>query len=153
MFHQVSESWRAFLLLSLFLQLASWMLVIYWSRCHWHNHPISRALQAHIQPPNSGWGSVAASVNNEFRQIDKFATGLPGARIIVTENWVLKVSKKSSKLQSAGHVQPNTLIYTALVLKKIRLLFKMTLGVTITICIECLSDAISEVSLLWEKLC
>ncbi|XP_042349106.1 E3 ubiquitin-protein ligase TM129 isoform X1 [Plectropomus leopardus] len=90
--HQVSDSWRAFLLLSLCLQLASWTLVIYWSRHHWHNHPISRALQAHIQPPHSSWGSVASSVNTEFRRIDKFATGAPGARVIVTDSWVFKVT-------------------------------------------------------------
>ncbi|KAG7241641.1 hypothetical protein INR49_025403 [Caranx melampygus] len=90
--HQVSNSWRAFLLLSLCLQLTSWTLVIYWSRHHWHNHPISRALQAHVQPPHPGWGSVAANVNTEFRRIDKFATGAPGARVIVTDSWVLKVT-------------------------------------------------------------
>ncbi|XP_044061618.1 E3 ubiquitin-protein ligase TM129 isoform X2 [Siniperca chuatsi] len=90
--HQVSDSWRAFLLLSLCLQLASWTLVIYWSRRRWHNHPISRTLQAHVQPPHSSWGSVATSINSEFRRIDKFATGAPGARVIVTDSWVLKAS-------------------------------------------------------------
>lgn len=94
---QVSDSWRAFLLLSLCIQLTSWTLVIYWSRHHWHNHPICRALQAHIQPPHPGWGSVATSVNTEFRRIDKFATGAPGARVIVTDSWVLKVSEKLQK--------------------------------------------------------
>ncbi|XP_040904936.1 E3 ubiquitin-protein ligase TM129 [Toxotes jaculatrix] len=90
--HQVSDSWRAFLVLSLCLQLASWTLVIYWSRHHWHNHPISRSLQAHVQPPHSSWGQVAANINTEFRRIDKFATGAPGARVIVTDTWVLKVT-------------------------------------------------------------
>lgn len=97
-FQQVSDSWRAFLLLSLCLQLASWMLIIYWSRHHWRNHPISQTLQAHIQPLHSGWGSVAASINTEFRRIDKFATGVPGARVIITDNWVLRVSKKSGSV-------------------------------------------------------
>nr|XP_046261822.1 E3 ubiquitin-protein ligase TM129 [Scatophagus argus] len=90
--YQVSDSWRAFLLLSLCLQLTSSAFVIYWSHCHWHNHPISQALQAHVQPPHSCWASVATSINNEFRRIDKFATGPPGARVIVTDNWVLKVT-------------------------------------------------------------
>lgn len=89
---QVSDTWRAFLLLSLCIQLTSWTLVIYWSRHHWHNHPISRALQAHVQPPHAGWGSVASSINTEFRRIDKFSTGAPGARVFVTDSWVLKVS-------------------------------------------------------------
>ncbi|KAL6118040.1 tmem129 [Pungitius sinensis] len=106
-FHkQVSDSWRAFLLLSLCIQLTSWTLVIYWSRHHWHNHPICRALQAHIQPPHPGWGSVATSVNTEFRRIDKFATGAPGARVIVTDSWVLKVTTYHvyMALQSECHV-------------------------------------------------
>ena len=89
--HQVSDGWRVFLLLSLCLQLVSWTLIIYWSQYHWHNHPISRALQAHVQPPYSSWGSVATSINTEFRRIDKFATGAPGARVIITDSWVLKV--------------------------------------------------------------
>ncbi|XP_070693135.1 E3 ubiquitin-protein ligase TM129 isoform X1 [Pempheris klunzingeri] len=90
--YEVSDGWRAFLLLSLCLQLVSWMFIIYWSRHRWHNHPISRVLQAHVQPPHSSWGSVATSINTEFRRIDKFATGAPGARVIVTDSWVLKVT-------------------------------------------------------------
>ncbi|XP_037636817.1 E3 ubiquitin-protein ligase TM129 [Sebastes umbrosus] len=90
--HEVSDGWRAFLLLSLCLQLTSWTFVIYWSHHHWHKHPISRSLRAHVRPPHSGWGSVATSINDEFRRIDKFATGVPGARVIVTDSWVLKVT-------------------------------------------------------------
>lgn len=92
LFLQVGDSWRAFLLLSLCLQSVSWIIVFYWSRRRWHNHPISKVLQAHVQPPFSSWGSVAVSINTEFRHIDKFATGAPGARVIVTDTWVLKVS-------------------------------------------------------------
>ncbi|XP_077465957.1 E3 ubiquitin-protein ligase TM129 [Stigmatopora argus] len=89
---QMSDSWRVFVILSLCLLLTSCILIIYWSRQHWRNHPISRALQAHVQPPHSNWHSVASSINTEFRRIDKFATGAPGARVIVTDGWVLKVT-------------------------------------------------------------
>ncbi|XP_024138923.1 E3 ubiquitin-protein ligase TM129 [Oryzias melastigma] len=104
--HQVSGGWRTFLLLSLFLQFLSWTLVIYWSRRHWHNHPISRALQAHVRPPYSNWGAVATSINTEFRRIDKFATGVPGASVVVTDSWVLKVTTYHVHvaLQSECHV-------------------------------------------------
>ncbi|XP_026213972.1 E3 ubiquitin-protein ligase TM129 [Anabas testudineus] len=104
--HQVTDGWRAFFLFALCLHLFSWMLVIYWSRSHWRNHPISRSLQAHVYPPHSNWGSVAASVNDEFRRIDKFATGVPGARVIVTDSWVLKVTTYHvyMALQSDCHV-------------------------------------------------
>ncbi|XP_054648347.1 E3 ubiquitin-protein ligase TM129 isoform X1 [Dunckerocampus dactyliophorus] len=90
--HQVSDGWRVFLSLSVCLLLGSWTLIIYWSRHHWSNHPMSRALQAHVRPPHAHWGSVASSINTEFRRIDKFATGAPGARVIVTDSWVLKVT-------------------------------------------------------------
>ncbi|XP_056146178.1 E3 ubiquitin-protein ligase TM129 isoform X2 [Lampris incognitus] len=104
--NQVSDSWRAFLLLSVCLQLASWVLVIYWSCRRWANHPISRALQAHAVPPQSGWGAVAVSINTEFRRIDKFATGPPGARVIITDTWILKVTTYHVHvaLQSDSHL-------------------------------------------------
>ena len=90
---QVSPGWQAFLALSLSLQLLSWALIFYWSRRQWSNHPISRALQAHAGPQWPGWGAVATSINTEFRRIDKFATGAPGARVIVTDTWVMKVNR------------------------------------------------------------
>ncbi|XP_030595298.1 E3 ubiquitin-protein ligase TM129 isoform X2 [Archocentrus centrarchus] len=101
--YQVSDGWRAFLLLSLCLHLVSWALVFYWSRGHWHNHPISQVLQAHVQPPYSSWGSVAVSINTEFRHIDKFATGVPGARVIVTNSWVLKSDCHVTVTESRQH--------------------------------------------------
>ncbi|XP_071386386.1 E3 ubiquitin-protein ligase TM129 isoform X2 [Centroberyx affinis] len=104
--HQVSDSWQVFLLISFCLQLASWTLIIYWSRHHWSNHPISRALQAHSLPPHSAWGTVATSINTEFRRIDKFATGAPEARVIITDTWVLKVTTYHVcvALQSDSHL-------------------------------------------------
>ncbi|KAM8908264.1 E3 ubiquitin-protein ligase TM129 isoform 4-T4 [Spinachia spinachia] len=62
--------------------------------------------KAHIQPPHPGWGSVATNVNTEFRRVDKFATGAPGARVIVTDSWVLKVTTYHvyMALQSECHV-------------------------------------------------
>ncbi|XP_017288925.1 E3 ubiquitin-protein ligase TM129 [Kryptolebias marmoratus] len=103
---QVSGGWRTFLLLSLCLHLSTGILVFYWSLWCWHNHPISRALRAHVRPSFPSWGSVAVSVNTEFRRIDKFATGVPGARAVVTDNWVLKVTTYHvyMALQSECHV-------------------------------------------------
>ncbi|XP_043982727.1 E3 ubiquitin-protein ligase TM129 isoform X1 [Gambusia affinis] len=104
--HQISASWRAFLFLSVSLQLTSWLLVIYWYCYHWHNHPISRTLKAHAQLPYSTSGHVAASINREFRRIDKVVTGVPGARVIVTDSWILKVTTYhiDMALQSDCHV-------------------------------------------------
>ncbi|XP_061757520.1 E3 ubiquitin-protein ligase TM129 isoform X2 [Nerophis ophidion] len=101
--HLVSDNWRMFLSLSVCLLLGSWTLIFYWSRHHWYNHPMSRALQAHVQPPHSNWGSVARSINTEFRRIDKFATGAPGARVIVTDSWVLKSDCHVTVTESIQH--------------------------------------------------
>ncbi|KAM6923898.1 E3 ubiquitin-protein ligase TM129 [Xenentodon cancila] len=104
--HQVQDGWRTFFFLSVGLQVASWILVIYWFSWRWKNHPISWALRAHIRPPHSSWGGVAANVNAEFRRIDKFVSGVPGANIIVTDSWVLKVTTYHiyMALQSECHV-------------------------------------------------
>ncbi|XP_037534487.1 E3 ubiquitin-protein ligase TM129 [Nematolebias whitei] len=103
---QASDGWRAFLLLSVCLHLSSWLLVMYWSCWCWHNHPISRTLQAFVRPSFPRWGAVAVSVNTEFRRIDKFATGVPGARVIVTDSWVMKATTYHVHmvLQSECHV-------------------------------------------------
>lgn len=89
--YQVREGWWLYFLLCLTLHVCSWAVVIYWSMRRWGNHPISRTLKAHATG-QSGWGAVAVSINTEFRRIDKFATGTPGARVVITDTWVLKVT-------------------------------------------------------------
>ncbi|XP_053735310.1 E3 ubiquitin-protein ligase TM129 isoform X1 [Synchiropus splendidus] len=98
--HQVSDGWRLIFLTALLLQLASWVLVFYWSRGNWSNHPISRSLQAHVRPPHGSWGAVASNINTEFRRIDKFTTGAPGARVIITDSWVMKITTYSIHMAS-----------------------------------------------------
>ncbi|XP_006755272.1 PREDICTED: E3 ubiquitin-protein ligase TM129 [Myotis davidii] len=88
---QAPETWRLFLLLAVTLPTISWTLIYYWSRDRWARHPLSRTLALYALP-QSGWQAVASSVNTEFRRIDKFATGAPGARVIVTDTWVMKVT-------------------------------------------------------------
>nr|XP_058922032.1 E3 ubiquitin-protein ligase TM129 isoform X5 [Kogia breviceps] len=88
---QAPETWRVFLLLALTLPAIACALIYYWSRDRWAHHPLARTL-ARYALPQSGWRAVASSVDTEFRRIDKFATGAPGARVIVTDTWVLKVT-------------------------------------------------------------
>ncbi|XP_036406582.1 E3 ubiquitin-protein ligase TM129 [Megalops cyprinoides] len=89
--HSASEGWQLYFAVSVALPLLSWAVVLHWSRIKWGNHPISKNLAAHALP-QSGWRAVASSINTEFRRIDKFATGAPGARVIVTDTWVMKVT-------------------------------------------------------------
>uniref|UniRef100_W5MYU1 Transmembrane protein 129, E3 ubiquitin protein ligase n=1 Tax=Lepisosteus oculatus TaxID=7918 RepID=W5MYU1_LEPOC len=89
--HQASDEWRIYFAAAVSLPVISGMLVFYWSRNRWGKHPISKTLAAHALPQSS-WRAVASSINTEFRRIDKFATGDPGARVIVTDTWVMKVT-------------------------------------------------------------
>lgn len=86
-----SPAWRLFLLLAVTLPAVACILIYYWSRDRWARHPLARTLALYALP-QSGWQAVASSINTEFRRIDKFATGAPGARVIVTDVWVMKVT-------------------------------------------------------------
>lgn len=88
---QAPETWRLFLLLAVTLPTVACTLIYYWSWDRWACHPLARTLALYALP-QSGWRAVASSVNTEFRRIDKFATGAPGARVIVTDTWVMKVT-------------------------------------------------------------
>ncbi|KAG3277066.1 E3 ubiquitin-protein ligase TM129 [Ictidomys tridecemlineatus] len=85
------EAWQLFLLLAVTLPSVASILIYYWSQDQWTCHPLARTLALYALP-QSGWQAVAASINTEFRRIDKFATGVPGARVIVTDTWVMKVT-------------------------------------------------------------
>ncbi|XP_014695738.1 E3 ubiquitin-protein ligase TM129 [Equus asinus] len=88
---QAPEAWQLFLMLAVTLPTITCTLIYYWSRDRWAHHPLARTLALYALP-QSGWRAVASSVNTEFRRIDKFATGAPGARVIVTDTWVMKVT-------------------------------------------------------------
>ncbi|XP_073430527.1 E3 ubiquitin-protein ligase TM129 [Dendrobates tinctorius] len=90
-FDSASEGWRVFALFVFVLPATTGCLIHYWSWKKWSNHPLALVLSHHALP-QSDWTVVASSINREFRSIDKFATGAPGARIIVTDSWVMKVT-------------------------------------------------------------
>ncbi|KAG5263308.1 hypothetical protein AALO_G00263470 [Alosa alosa] len=86
-----SEGWQLYFTASAALLLLSCLVAHYWSGQKWGNHTISKNLASHALPQSS-WRAVASSINTEFRRIDKFATGAPGARVIVTDTWIMKVT-------------------------------------------------------------
>ena len=88
---QAPEAWRLFVLLAVLLPTITGTLIYYWYRDGWARHPLAQSWALYALP-QSGWQAVASSVNTEFRRIDKFATGAPGARVIVTDTWVMKVT-------------------------------------------------------------
>uniref|UniRef100_A0A8C5P8V6 Transmembrane protein 129, E3 ubiquitin ligase n=1 Tax=Leptobrachium leishanense TaxID=445787 RepID=A0A8C5P8V6_9ANUR len=88
---KASDRVRFLTLVAIVLPAVMSIIVFYWSRQLWSRHPIARAL-AHHALPRSSWRAVASSINIEFRRIDKFATGPAGARVIITDTWVMKVT-------------------------------------------------------------
>lgn len=96
-FYQAPTAWRVFFLLAVLAPAAAGLLVYYWSRNDWNNHPLVRMISFYALP-QSGWRAVASSINTEFRRIDKFATGAPGARVIVTDTWIMKVATYSLRV-------------------------------------------------------
>uniref|UniRef100_A0A8C5SIK6 Transmembrane protein 129, E3 ubiquitin ligase n=1 Tax=Laticauda laticaudata TaxID=8630 RepID=A0A8C5SIK6_LATLA len=92
---QASEPWKIFFAGALLLLVLAVTFAYYWSRDGWSHHPLVRTLSAFALPPHANWRAVALSINAEFRRIDKFATGPPGARLIVTDSWILKVTTYS----------------------------------------------------------
>ena len=84
-------AWQIYVAMCIILPLCTSALVFYWSRDKWKMHPIARTLQHHA-PSGSNWHAVASSINIEFRRIDKFTTGLPGRRLIVTDSWLMRTT-------------------------------------------------------------
>ena len=87
----LSLPWQLYFYTCIVLPIFISALVYYWSLDKWKNHPISRTLHHHA-PQGSNWHSVASSINIEFRRIDKYTTGLPGRRLIVTDSWLMRTS-------------------------------------------------------------
>lgn len=90
-FYQAPESWKVVFMLAVLAPTIAGILAYYWSQNGWNNHPLVRTISLYALP-QSGWRAVASSINTEFRRIDKFATGAPGARVIVTDTWIMKVT-------------------------------------------------------------
>ncbi|XP_053317481.1 E3 ubiquitin-protein ligase TM129 [Spea bombifrons] len=89
--YKASEGLRVLVSIAFILPSITSILALYWSLKRWSCHPVARRL-AHHALPQSSWRSVASSINTEFRRIDKFATGVAAARVIVTDTWVIKVT-------------------------------------------------------------
>ncbi|XP_022091883.1 E3 ubiquitin-protein ligase TM129-like [Acanthaster planci] len=85
---ELSYGWLAYLGIAAAIHLLACALSCYWVTNKFGNHPIAWAL--HHQGNNSPWTDVAARINEEFRRIDKFTTGPPDLRVIVTDSWVIK---------------------------------------------------------------
>ncbi|XP_070583330.1 E3 ubiquitin-protein ligase TM129 [Erythrolamprus reginae] len=102
---QASELWQAFFAGSLLLLTLACTFAYHWSRDGWSHHPLVQILSTFALPPQADWRAVASSINAEFRRIDKFATGPAGARLIVTDSWILRVTTYSFYVAQQRDIQ------------------------------------------------
>ncbi|XP_063159320.1 E3 ubiquitin-protein ligase TM129 isoform X1 [Candoia aspera] len=93
-FYEAPDIWKSFFVVAVLVLTVAGIFAYYRARNGWNNHPLVKTLSSYALP-HSGWRAVASSINTEFRRIDKFATGAPGARVIVTDTWILKVTTYS----------------------------------------------------------
>lgn len=83
--------WKIYLTVSTLIILTCSVLFFLWTRNKYNSHPIAKQL-ALLGNGTSSWRAVASSINVEFRRVDKFTTGAPGRRVIVTDSWVILTS-------------------------------------------------------------
>ncbi|XP_071947963.1 E3 ubiquitin-protein ligase TM129-like [Antedon mediterranea] len=98
-------TWQIATVISVILPIVASLLYFYWSRNDWKTHPIAVRVGHH----GDSWQSIAAQIDVEFRRIDKFQTGPPGRRVIVTDSWVLQTSAYTLDIAQQEDVHLNTL--------------------------------------------
>ncbi|KAL5457057.1 hypothetical protein EMCRGX_G034293 [Ephydatia muelleri] len=61
----------------------------YWTTDNWSRHPLAVQLAQFNRP----WIEVAASLNSEFRSVDKFVSTLGTTMVLVTDSWIVRCSQ------------------------------------------------------------
>jgi len=101
-FNTMPWIWQLILSLSILFPIAIATLVAFWHLNNWSNHPLVRILMLY----DSNWRRVAATINEEYRRVDKFTATLGGIkRVIVTDSWVIVVSSYSVCISQQADVR------------------------------------------------
>lgn len=88
--------WKIYFSISVLIAIGLVTLVFYWYMSSFDNHPIARQLEKFSS--NGQWKPIAAQINNEFRNFDKFSSGNSFYnRVYLTDNWLIKVNLYSVK--------------------------------------------------------
>ena len=74
------------LLASVCSALTGILIARYWSWNNWRYHPLCQILGKH----GGSWRGVAATINIEFRRIDKFSSVTGATNVYVTDSWIIK---------------------------------------------------------------
>ncbi|XP_032093694.1 E3 ubiquitin-protein ligase TM129 [Thamnophis elegans] len=102
---EASELWKTFFVGAVLLLILAVTFAFLWSRDGWSRHPLVQNLSCYALAPHGTWQTVASSIDTEFRRIDKFATGPPGGRLIVTDSWIIKVTTYSFHVAPQRDIQ------------------------------------------------
>lgn len=77
------------LMVSLGIPACVTTICLYWSTDNWSKHPLAVLLSQFNRP----WIEVAASVNSEFRSMDKFVSTMGTTIVLVTDSWIIRCSQ------------------------------------------------------------
>lgn len=84
--------WKIYVTSAFILPITAACLLYLWFKDNWKEHPIAKNL-GKFRNNNSDWKTVAASINDEYRRIDKICIQAnPISKVIATENWIMKVT-------------------------------------------------------------
>ncbi|KRX58060.1 Transmembrane protein [Trichinella sp. T9] len=86
--------WSLYLLLSYIIIAVAVGVVVYYQKDDWSGHPIVKRLKTY----DSNWRNVAAAIDEEYKDMEKFLVGLGTTRVIVTNNWIILIDTWSVHL-------------------------------------------------------
>ncbi|XP_076266605.1 E3 ubiquitin-protein ligase TM129 [Rhynchophorus ferrugineus] len=84
--------WRIFAGSSLTLPVLALYELKRWTDDNYRQHPLVKNL-TRFSNNNNSWEAVASEIENEFRRIEKVCISTnPLSKVVVTENWIMKVT-------------------------------------------------------------
>ncbi|XP_022661823.1 E3 ubiquitin-protein ligase TM129-like isoform X2 [Varroa jacobsoni] len=95
---QSRNVWTALFVVSLLFLASTMHRVLRWHFSEWKEHPVVKVLHIYAAEIEGNWLEIAARINAEFRQADKFISQGGITRTIVLRTWLLRVGPDDIKL-------------------------------------------------------
>ncbi|KRZ46012.1 Transmembrane protein [Trichinella pseudospiralis] len=86
--------WSFYLFVSYIIIAFAVGAIVYYQKDDWSGHPIVKRLRTY----DSNWRNVAAAIDEEYKDMEKFLVGLGTTRVIVTNNWIILIDAWSVHL-------------------------------------------------------
>ncbi|KAK9718447.1 putative transmembrane protein precursor [Popillia japonica] len=101
-FNNSNLIWKIYLTTAIALPILALYEIYNWYRNNYEQHPIAKNINKYANN-NSSWSNVASDINAEYRRIDKVCIETSSiTQIVVTENWIIKVTPLTMSLIYQG---------------------------------------------------